>query len=533
MPTFHSHINPHSPQYQSNYAQMLALEEDLQAKLQQSLFQGSEKHIASARKQGKFLARERIELLLDPDSPFLELMPLAGLGVKDSVAVGGTTVGGIGLVSGKLCLIMSNVGTNKGGTVDYITLQKSLRLAEIAEQNRLPTITFVESGGANLPEQAKIFNQGGASFKDITRRSKARIPCISIVCGNATAGGAYIPGMSDYAIFVKNNAKVFLAGPPLVKMATGEESDDESLGGAEMHATVSGVADYLAEDEVEAIRIARELMYYLNTDSARLIPKTDFQEPLYPAKELLGIVSADYHIPYDAREIIARVADGSVFHEFKPDFAPTLVCGFCEVHGYPLAVIANNGVLFSDTANKAAHFIQLCNKNDTPILFLQNITGFMVGKQYEQEGIIKHGAKMINAVSNSEVPLITIMTGASFGAGNYAMAGRSYDPRFLFSYPNTKIAVMGSDQLVGVMAMVKKASALKAGEEYDEAKETQQNAFIKKMLEDQATAYYSTANLWDDGIISPPQTRNYLAICLAVIYNTPLKGGDGFGVFRM
>jgi acetyl-CoA carboxylase carboxyltransferase component len=533
MATLNTQYNPNSPQYQANYAQMLAMAKDLKEKLNLSLFQGNEKYLEQARKQGKFLARERIELLLDQDSPFLELMPLAGLGMKDAVAVGGTVVGGIGLVSGKLAMVISNVGTNKGGTTDYISLQKSLRLAVIALENRLPTITFVESGGANLPEQAKIFNHGGASFKDISRRSKQRIPSIAIVCGNATAGGAYVPGMSDYAIFVKNNAKVFLAGPPLVKMATGEVSDDETLGGAEMHSKVSGNSDYLAQDEMDAIRIARELMQYLNTDKNAYIPDNEAVEPLYNPDDLYGIVSADFHQPYDAREVIARFADGSDFHEFKPDFAPTLVTGFCKVHGYPLAVIANNGVLFSDTANKAAHFIQLCNKNDTPILFLQNITGFMVGKDYEAEGIIKHGAKMINAVSNSEVPLITIMIGASYGAGNYAMAGRSYEPRFLFSYPNTRIAVMGADQLVGVMDIVKRASAKKSGEVYDEEKEKMANAMIKKMLEDQSTAYYSTANLWDDGIIDPPQTRDYLAMALAIIYNSPFKGADGFGVFRM
>jgi acetyl-CoA carboxylase carboxyltransferase component len=316
-------------------------------------------------------------------------------------------------------------------------------------------------------------------------------------------------------------------------MATGEISDDEALGGAEMHSRISGNSDYLAEDELDAIRIARELMQFLNSNPDAFLPNQVIKSPLYSANDLYGIVSADFHIPFDAREVIARFADASEFHEFKPEFANTLVTGFCRVHGYPLAVIANNGVIFSDTANKAAHFIQLCNKNDTPILFLQNITGFMVGKDYEREGIIKHGAKMINAVSNSEVPLITIMIGASYGAGNYAMAGRSYDPRFLFSYPNTKIAVMGAEQLVGVMDIVKRASAKKSGEEYDEEKEKVANAMVKKMLEDQATAYYSTANIWDDGIIDPPQTRHYLAMCLAVIYNQPIKGADSYGVFRM
>ncbi|TAF63090.1 MAG: acyl-CoA carboxylase subunit beta [Cytophagales bacterium] len=526
-------MNTNSESYQKNYQAMLKLEEDLMQKMQESLFQGKEKHLEAARKNGKFSARERIELLLDDDSPFLELMPLAGLKVKDSVAVGGTTIGGIGLVSGKLAMIISNVGTNKGGTVDYITLQKSLRLSEIALENQLPVINFVESGGANLPEQAKIFNYGGASFREITRRSKLGIPTISIVTGNATAGGAYVPGMSDYSIFVKNNAKVFLAGPPLVKMATGEETDDESLGGAEMHAKISGVADYLAEDEVEAIRLTREIMSHLNTDKECFVPAPNFETPLHDIDELLGIVSADFKIPFDARELIGRIVDGSEFHEFKPKYGNTLVTGFAKIHGYPIAIIANNGVLFSESANKAAQFIQLCNKNNTPILFLQNITGFMVGKQYEEGGIIKHGAKMINAVSNSEVPLITIMIGGSFGAGNYAMAGRSYQPRFLFSYPNTKIAVMGSEQLVGVMQIIKKQAAEKSGEVYDEAKEQQIATFVKMSLEEQSSAYFSTANLWDDGIIAVRQTRNYLAVCLAAVYNVNFKGAEAYGVFRM
>ncbi|WP_026999605.1 acyl-CoA carboxylase subunit beta [Eisenibacter elegans] len=529
-----SNIHPQQAGYQENYQKMQALVADMEEKLVQSRFQGADKHIAAARKQGKLLARERIALVLDPDSPFLELMPLAGLEVKDAVAVGGTSVGGIGVVSGHLAMIIANVGTNKGGTVDYITLQKSMRLAEIARENRLPTITFVESGGANLPEQAKIFNQGGASFREITQRSQEGIPSIAIVTGNATAGGAYIPGMSDYAIFVRNNAKVFLAGPPLVKMATGEESDDESLGGAAMHSEVSGVSDYLAEDEYHAIRLARELMSYLPVDPAAFRPDpATVKPPRYPAEELLGIVTADYRVPFEVRELLARVIDDSDFHEFKPSFAPTLVTGFARIHGYPVGVIANNGVLFSDSANKATQFIQLCDRQRIPILFLQNITGFMVGKKYEAEGIIKHGAKMINAVSNAKVPLLTLMIGASYGAGNYAMAGRSYNPRFLFSYPNAKIGVMGSEQLVGVMDIVQRASAAKAGKPYDEQKAQMMGAMLKQELEKQSTAYYATAHLWDDGLLAPTQTRDYLAICLAVVYSQTISSAGSYGIFRM
>lgn len=526
-------INKQSAPYQQNYAQMKKLEQELQAKLQDSLFQGKEKHLARARKKGKHLARERIELLLDQDSPFLELLPMAGLGVRDGFGIGGTMVGGIGLVSGKLTMVIANVGTKKGGAIDYASLQKSLRLGEIARENKLPVINLVESGGANLPDQDRVFNLGGITFREITRRSKLGLTTISVVFGNSTAGGAYIPGMSDYTILVKGNAKVFLAGPPLVKMATGEVSDDESLGGAEMHSRVSGVSDYMAEDENDGLRLARDLMRYLKTDSETFVPKGKIKPPKYPTDELLGIVSADLKIPFDAREVIARIVDGSDFHEFKPNYGNTLVTGYAHIHGYPVGILANNGVLFSESANKGTQFIQLCNHNKMPLLFLQNITGFMVGKKYEQEGIIKHGANMINVVSNSEVPMITVMMGASYGAGNYAMAGRAYEPRFLYSYPNTKIAVMGADQLIGVMDIIQRAAANKAGIPYDEAFAKQRNDFMRSELDKKSSAYFSTGQLWDDGIISPAETRNYLGMSLAVIYNAPIKGSDGYGIFRM
>lgn len=527
-----SKVNTKTQQYASNREGMLKLLEKLEKHSEESRFQGQEKHIERARSKGKLLARERIELLLDQDSPFLELLPLAGLGGK-GFGTGGTTVGGIGIVSGRLCLVVSNVGTNKGGSIDFPTLQKAMRLNEIAEENELPSINLVESSGANLPDQAKIFNLGGTNFRDITRRSKKGIPSISVVFGNATAGGAYIPGMSDYSIFVKEQAKVFLAGPPLVKMATNEVVDDETLGGAEMHTKISGVSDYLAEDELDGIRIARELVATLRPPKTHFQPEGLAEEPTYAEEELLGIVPPDVKIPFDIREVIARTVDGSEFTEFKPDHGETLVCGWAKIHGYPVGIIGNNGVLFSESSNKGTHFIQLCNKNDVPLLFFQNITGFMVGKDYEQGGIIKHGAKLINAVSNSEVPAITIMMGASYGAGNYAMMGRAYQPRFLFSYPNSRIAVMGPEQLAGVMEIIQRQAAKKAGNEFDENQAKMMRDYMIQEAVKQSDAWFSTGQIWDDGVIDPRQTRNYLGMCLAVVNNTTIKGADSYGIFRM
>ncbi len=525
-------VNTKSAQYIENYEGMTALLKELAEHMEKSLFQGKERHINRAKERGKMLARERLELLLDQDAPFLELLPLAGLGGK-GFGPGGTTVGGIGFISGRLCMAISNVGTNKGGSVDYATLQKSLRLSDIAMENELPVVNLVESAGANLPEQAKIFNYGGESFKAITQRSRKGIPTISVVFGNSTAGGAYVPGMSDYSIFVKDKAKVFLAGPPLVKMATNEVVDDESLGGAAMHSKVSGVSDYMAEDELDAIRMAREIMETLKAPNTHFTPNKKIEEPLYDADEILGILSPDIKKPIEAREIIARIVDGSRFSEFKPLYGSTLVTGFAEIHGYPVGIISNNGVLFSESANKGTHFIQLCNQNNVPIIFLQNITGFMVGREYEEGGIIKNGAKMINAVSNTDVPKITIMMGASYGAGNYAMNGRAYDPRFIFAYPNAKIAVMGPEQLTGVMEIIQREAARKAGIPFDEEQSAQMRQYMMKDVEKQSTAFYATGQIWDDGILDPRETRNYLAICLAVVNNKEIKGSENYGVFRM
>ncbi len=524
-------INSHSESFKSNYLLMKEKIAELEQAMQKSLFQGEEKYLERNKKIGKLTARERIELLLDQDSPFLELLPLAGI-AGDGFAVGGTVVAGIGVVSNRLCIITANVGTIKGGSIDYTTLQKNLRINEIALENELPVINLVESAGANLPDQAKIFNYGGSIFREITRRSKKGIPTISIVFGNSTAGGAYVPGMSDYVIMIKNQAKVFLAGPPLVKMATNEVVDDEALGGAEMHSRISGVSDYLANDEQDGIRIAREIMSFQKISEKEKV-KQCILEPVYNPEEILGIVSADVRITFDSRELIARIVDGSEFSEFKPNYGSTLITSYAAINGYQIGIIANNGVLFSEAANKGTQFIQLCNQNNIPLLFLQNITGFMVGKKYEEEGIIKHGANMINAVSNSNVPAITIIIGASYGAGNYAMCGRAFKPRFLFSYPNSKIAVMGSEQLAGVMEIIQREAAQKSGVLYDEGK----GSFIKQKItseaDKQSSTYYATSQLWDDGVIDPRQTRNYLKICLEVIHTTDIKGTDGYGVFRM
>ena len=532
MRVLQSKININSQQYKDNYTKMRKLVDELNKHLKGSLFQGKDKHIARARKRGKLLARERIELVLDKGSPFLELLPLAGMKKRGGFGAGGTNVSGIGLVHGKLCIINSNVGSRKGGSVDEATVFKGLRIGQIARENKLPSINLVESGGANLPDQAKIFNYGGESFREITRRSKMGITTISVVFGNATAGGAYIPGMSDFSIFQKKAAKVFLAGPPLVKMATNEIATDEELGGAEMHSRVSGVSDYLAEDEFDGIRIAREIMEFVDVTKPHLVPDEIIEAPIYDAEEILNVVPANIKTPFDVRELITRIVDGSKFSEFKPEYGSTMITGWAKIHGYPIGILGNNGVIFSESSNKGAQFIQLCNKNNIPLLFLQNTTGYMVGKKYEEGGIIKNGAKLINAVSNSEVPSITIMIGNSYGAGNYGMNGRSFDPRFLFTYPNAKIGVMGSEQLSGVMEIVQRASAKSLGMPYDE----DQGKMLKMMLvaeaEKLSSPWHSTSELWDDGVIDPRETRNYLGFSLAVLYNQPIKGAEGYGVWR-
>jgi acetyl-CoA carboxylase carboxyltransferase component len=510
---------------------MSALVATLEAAHAEARAGGGDKYVDRHRSRGKLVARDRIELLLDSDSHFLELMPLAGHGVR-GVGTGAGVIGGIGVVAGVECLITASESTLKGGAINEYGLRKSLRLAEIGKANRLPSIHLTESAGADLPNQSKIFVPGGQSFRDITRASAAGVPSVCVVFGNATAGGAYIPGMSDYAIMVEDQAKVFLAGPPLVKMATGEVVDDESLGGAAMHSRVSGVSDYLAQDERDAIRLARQIFGHIRWTKAGGPDLQHVEPPVYDPDELLGIASADIRVPFDQREVIARLVDGSRFAEFKAEFGTTLICGWAYLHGYLVGVLANNGILFSESAQKGAQFIQLCNQRGIPLLFLQNITGFMVGREYEQGGIIKHGAKLINAVSNSSVPLFTVMTGASYGAGNYGMAGRAYDPRFLFTWPNHKIAVMGPEQLAGVLDIVKREAAARAGEVLDEKQLEMMKGVLKLQVEKESDAMFATANLWDDGIVDPRLTRDTLGIALSAAATRAFEPSTSWGVFR-
>ncbi len=497
---------------------------------------GGERSVARHHTRGKLLPRERIELLVDEGSAFLELSPLAGWG--SDFTVGASVVTGIGVVEGVECVITANDPTVKGGASNPWTVKKIFRAAQIAEENGLPTVSLVESGGADLPTQKEIFIPGGKLFRDLTRASARKQPTVALVFGNSTAGGAYVPGMSDYTVMVKEQAKVFLGGPPLVKMATGEESDDESLGGAEMHARTSGLADYLAEDERDAIRIGRRVVARLK-HQARPAP-APYVEPDADPEELLDLVPADLKEPFDPRDVIARICDGAgpgnavAFDEFKPLYGTSLVTGWARLHGRPIGILANaQGVLFSQEAQKAAQFVQLANQSDTPLLFLHNTTGYMVGKEYEQGGIIKHGAMMINAISNSSVPHLTVVLGASYGAGNYGMNGRAYDPRFLFTWPSAKSAVMGPAQLAGVLSIVARAAAEAKGTAYDEEADAGMRAFIESSVEEQSLPHFLSGMLYDDGVIDPRDTRTVLGICLSVIENQPWTGAAGYGVFRM
>ncbi|KAL6055091.1 methylcrotonoyl-CoA carboxylase [Balamuthia mandrillaris] len=549
VPRFKSKLNPNSPEFQKNYAEMQQVVAQLHERLHESLGQGEQRHIERHLRRGQLLGRDRLELLLDQDSPFLELMPLAGWG-QDNMTLGGSIVAGIGLVCGVECLVSASVATMKGGAMNKVSAQKSLRLHEIAMQNRLPSISLIESAGADLTQQDEVFHSGGRTFRDLARRSKAGLPTMSIVFGSSTAGGAYNPGMSDYTVMVKDQAKVFLGGPPLVKMATGEVVDEESLGGADMHSKLSGVSDYLAIDELDAIRKAREIIHNLHWEKATPLPKThllpsiegrrtaegiigEVEEPWYDPEELLGVVSPNIRVPLDVREIIARVVDGSRISEFKPLYGSTLVTCFARIHGFPVGILASNGVLFSESACKGTQFIDLCNQRSTPLIFMHNITGFMVGKKYEEGGIIKHGSKFINAVSNSGVPHISLILGASYGAGNYGMCGRAYNPRFLFSWPHSKCSVMGPEQLTGVMDIVQREAARKSGRTLDEEVAQRRKEMFAKLVEEQSDAYYTSSRLIDDGIIDPRDTRTVLGFCLSVIYSAEVKGDNHGGVSRM
>jgi acyl-CoA carboxylase subunit beta len=493
---------------------------------------GGPKYTERHHKRGKLLPRERIELLLDRDSPFLELSSVAAAGTEYHVGASG--VGGIGVVAGVECVITGNDPTVRGGAVNPYSLAKSLRSLTIARQNRLPVIFLVESGGADLPRQAEIFVPGGAVFRDLTQLSAEGIPTIALVFGNSTAGGAYNPAMCDYSVFVRNRAKVFLGGPPLVKMATGEESTDEELGGAEMHARVSGLADFLANDEHDALRLGRHIVANLNWRKLGPAPAAQVEEPLYDTEDLLDLAPADLKVPADIHEILARVVDGSRFDENKPLYGTSLVTGWASIHGFQVGILANSrGVLFSEEAQKATQFIQLANRNNVPLVFIQNVTGYMVGKEYEQRGIIKHGAMMINAVSNSTVPHVTLQIGASYGAGNYGMCGRAYNPRFVFIWPNSKTAVMGPQQLAGVMSIVGRAAAAEAGRPFDEEADKMQRAFIENQIETESLAAYTSARIYDDGIIDPRDTRTVLGIVLSACHSAEVRGTKQLGVFRM
>ena len=529
-------LNPRDPEFLANRQAMMELLKQLEERQSRARQGGGPKAVERCWARGKLTPRERVELLLDPGAPFLELSPLAGFGMYQDESPGGSQVVGIGVVSGTECLISANDATVKGGAIYPVTLHKLLRAQQIALENRLPCISLVESAGANLLYQAELFaDKGGRIFANQARLSSQGIPQIALVFGSSTAGGAYIPGMSDYTVMVRKQARVFLGGPPLVKMATGEVVDEETLGGADMHAQVSGVSDYTAVDDRDALRLGRQIVSRLNHSKAlagrRLTPRPPALDP----EELLGIIPADTRHPFDIREIIVRLVDGSEFFEFKPEYGATLVCGHATLDGYPVGILGNNGVLFSESANKAAHFIQLCNQSRTPLIFLQNITGFMVGSKYEREGMVKHGSKMINAVATSTVPHLTVIVGGSYGAGNYGMCGRSFDPRFLWAWPSSRVAVMGGEQAAGVLRMVSEEQARSRGVEVDREAVEAMAAATRARFDEESSPYYATARIWDDGLIDPRHTRMVLSVGLSVAHNVDFvsPGAPRYGVFRM
>jgi acetyl-CoA carboxylase carboxyltransferase component len=525
-------IDPAGPAFQENAAAF----DDLLAALaeQQALARagGGPKYAERHHARGRLLAHERIELLLDEDSPFLEFSTMAAYGTQ--FHVGASLVTGVGVVSGTECVLVAHDPTVRAGASNPYTWKKVSRAMQIARENRLPVINLVESGGADLPSQAELFLPAGKLFHDLTQLSAMGVPTVALVFGNSTAGGAYVPGMCDYAVLVKEQAKVFLGGPPLVKMATGEDADDESLGGADMHARVSGLADYMADDDLDCIRIGRQIVADLGFRKLGRGPDRPAEEPLHDPEELLGIVSVNLKQPFDPREVLTRIVDGSKFSEYKPLYGPALVTGWAHIHGFRVGILANaHGVLQNAESHKATEFILLANQNDTPLIFLQNTTGYIVGTAYEQRGIIKDGAKMINAVTNSAVPHITIMMGASYGAGNYGMSGRAYDPRFVFSWPNAKTAVMGPEQLAGVLSIVARQAAMAAGREFDEVEDAKRRKAIEEQIESESPAMYLSARVHDDGIIDPRDTRDVLGVCLSAVHSNVVEGRRGFGVFRM
>jgi 3-methylcrotonyl-CoA carboxylase beta subunit len=552
MPVLQSQLNPRSADFQANSAAMRSLVDDLRARIGQVQLGGGEAARAKHVARGKLLPRDRVQTLLDPGSPFLEVAPLAALGMypdkdgSDSAPCAGV-IAGIGQVNGRTCMIVCNDATVKGGTYYPLTVKKHLRAQEIAQQNRLPCIYLVDSGGANLPNQDEVFpdrDHFGRIFYNQAQMSAEGIAQIAVVMGSCTAGGAYVPAMSDETVIVKNQGTIFLGGPPLVKAATGEEVTAEDLGGGDVHTRLSGVADHLADNDTHALAIARNVVktlgksskYEQNTASAPM-ESTQYAiktvaSPKYTEEELYGVIPTDTRKPFDVREIIARIVDGSEFDEFKARFGTTLVTGFAQIEGMPVGIIANNGILFSESAQKGAHFIELCCQRKIPLVFLQNITGFMVGKKYENEGIARHGAKMVTAVATANVPKFTIIIGGSFGAGNYGMCGRAYSPRFLWMWPNARISVMGGEQAASVLATVKRDGIEAKGGQWSAEEEAAFKAPIKQQYETQGHPYYATARLWDDGIIDPADTRRVLALGLAAARHAPIPDVK-FGVFRM
>jgi 3-methylcrotonyl-CoA carboxylase beta subunit len=535
MPVIQSTINPNDEEFRANRAHYEALLHGYREALAWAQAGGGADALAKHRARNKLTARERVDALIDPNTPFLEVAPLAAYGMYGDEAPCAGVVAGVGVIHGKECMIIANDATVKGGTYFPITVKKHLRAQEIALENRLPCLYLVDSGGAYLPLQAEVFpdrDHFGRIFYNQARMSALGIPQIALVMGSCTAGGAYVPAMSDQTIIVKGQGTIFLGGPPLVKAATGEVVSAEELGGADVHTRLSGVADYFAENDLHAIQIARDIVANLNLTKQIPADLQPPEEPRYDPAEIYGILPRDLRQPFEVREVIARIVDGSRFLEFKARFGQTLVCGFAHIHGFPVGVVANNGILFSESAQKGAHFIELCCQRRIPLVFLQNITGFMVGKKYENEGIAKHGAKMVTAVANAEVPKFTVIIGGSYGAGNYAMCGRAYQPRWLWMYPNARISVMGGEQAANVLLTVKLDQLAAKGQTMTEA---EQAAFKQPILDkyaEESSAFYSTARLWDDGIIDPADTRTVLALALSAAYNAPIPDTK-FGVFRM
>lgn len=535
MNALQTHIRPGTPPFDDNAKHHAALASEVKERLSKISEGGSARAIETQRKRGKLLARERINRLLDPDTPFLELSAFAAWDMHKNQIPAAGIITGIGRVCGRECMIVANDSTVKGGTYFPETVKKHVRAQEIALENRLPCIYLVDSGGAFLPLQADVFpdkEHFGRIFYNQANLSAAGIPQVAVVLGMCTAGGAYVPAMADENIIVKGNGTIYLAGPPLVKAATGEEVTPEELGGGELHSRVSGVTDHLANDEDEALAICRNVIENLNIKKSVSLELTEPEEPLYSPDEISGVIPKDSKHPYDVHEIIARLVDGSKFHEFKANYGPTLVCGFAKWMGYPVGIVANNGVLFSESALKGAHFVQLCNQRGIPLIFLQNITGFMVGKQYEEGGIAKNGAKMVQAVATAKVPRITLIIGASHGAGTYAMCGRGYLPRFMFCWPNARVSVMGAEQAASVLVQVKREQLAREGKELTPEMEAEISQPVLEKYEREGSPYYSSARLWDDGIILPSQTREVIALALSATLNAPIENGAA-PVYRM